>query len=201
MSYPSPTDGQSVAVAIGNVPKTLTLSKNGRSPLTTFYTLAPEVTDVDGTVQTGTPFTLSAVAGSSGSPGTAVYTGTITGGGSNAFAGQSFTIAGFVVNTGNNGVFECTASSATTLTLTNPFAVAESHAATATPDDANLPFEYISRSTGVVTVTAAGVIEAVAVGAAVVEVSYPFANNTLGTNPDGTYAQKVYAEVNVQVVI
>lgn len=73
--------------------------------------------------------TLSAVAASSG--GVAVYTGTITGGGSNAFVGYSFTIAGFV-GANNNGTFVCTASTTTTLTLNNAAATAETHAGTAT---------------------------------------------------------------------
>lgn len=62
--------------------------------------------------------------------GSTVYTGTPTG----AFAssvGQSFIVAGFT-NGANNGVFACTASSATTLTLTNAGGVAETHAGTGT---------------------------------------------------------------------
>lgn len=73
--------------------------------------------------------TLTAVAASSG--GTAVYTGTITGGAANAFVGVTFTIAGFL-SPQDNGIFVATASTATTLTLTNPNAIAATHAATAT---------------------------------------------------------------------
>jgi hypothetical protein len=62
--------------------------------------------------------------------GGAVYTGTITGGANNAFAGYQFTVAGFT-HAQNNGVFICTASTATTLTLTNGQAIAETHAGTA----------------------------------------------------------------------
>lgn len=86
----------------------------------------------DGTIQvivdTGSTgsLVLTSVAASSG--GSAVYTGTITGGGSNAYAGLIFTVSGFS-NTVNNGTFTCTASSTTTLTLTTSTAVAESHAA------------------------------------------------------------------------
>jgi hypothetical protein len=72
--------------------------------------------------------TLSSVANASG--GTTVYTGTITGGTSNAFIGITFVIAGFTTGA-NNGTFVCTASSATTLTLNNASGVAETHAATA----------------------------------------------------------------------
>jgi hypothetical protein len=70
---------------------------------------------------------------------TAVYAGTITGsigseaitGAGNALAGLRFNITGFT-NAGNNG-FEmlCTASSASSLTFTNPYGVTESIAATA----------------------------------------------------------------------
>ena len=70
-------------------------------------------------------------AAAAASAGSTVYTGTITGGGSNAFAGLSFAVAGFV-NGSNNGYFVCTASTTTTLTLTNPNGLAETHAGTAT---------------------------------------------------------------------
>jgi hypothetical protein len=73
---------------------------------------------------------LTSVATSSG--GSAVYTGNITGGAGNALAGQTFTVSGFVATPANNGTFLAAASSATTLTLNNASAVAESHAATAT---------------------------------------------------------------------
>lgn len=84
-------------------------------------------------------FPLTAVATSSG--GTAVYTGTITGGATNAYAGVTFTITGFV-GSNNNGTFLCSASSATTLTLSNAAATAESASATATvvPDRTNTSF-------------------------------------------------------------
>ncbi len=61
--------------------------------------------------------------------GDAVYHGTITGGGGNAFLGLEFTVAGFT-NGVNNGTFICDASTATTITLINPNAVSETHAAT-----------------------------------------------------------------------
>lgn len=106
--------------------------------------LNPSITDTSGAEQAvGTsytltaagaaspgPYTLTAVAASTGTPGTAVYTGTITSGGSNAFAGREFVIAGFT-GTNNNGTFQCTASSGTTLTLSNAAATAETHAGTA----------------------------------------------------------------------
>lgn len=70
--------------------------------------------------------TLTSVAASIGSA--AVYTGTITGGTSNAFVGMSFTVTGFT-GANNNGSFVCTASSSTTITLSNSMATSETHAA------------------------------------------------------------------------
>jgi hypothetical protein len=64
--------------------------------------------------------------------GGAIYTGTITGGANNAFVGYLFTVTGFVNEGGaNNGVFTCTASTPTTLTLTNGSAVNETHSGAA----------------------------------------------------------------------
>lgn len=76
--------------------------------------------------------------------GFSVYTGTITGGASNGLVGQGFTVAGFT-NAQNNGTFACIASSATTLTLNNAFAVAESAAATASPLGQGFPIQYASK--------------------------------------------------------
>jgi hypothetical protein len=77
----------------------------------------------------GGAFTLSSVATASG--GSTVYTGTITGGGSNAYAGLYFSITGF--DNAANNVFNvlCTASTTTTLTLTTSAGVSDTHAATA----------------------------------------------------------------------
>jgi len=58
-------------------------------------------------------FTVTSVAA-----GTGVYTGTFTGGGTNAFAGQNITFSGFA-NAANNGTFACTASTTTTVTVSN----------------------------------------------------------------------------------
>jgi hypothetical protein len=69
------------------------------------------------------PFTLTSVNGSG------VYQGTITGGGSNAYQGYYFTVSGFS-NGANNGTFLCTASSATSLTL-SATTVTETHAGSA----------------------------------------------------------------------
>ena len=85
---------------------------------------------------TSSSITLSnavAVSDSSGGSGqdqteTAVYTGVFTGGGSNALAGKTFVIANFLTNPSNNGTFICTASSATTITVDNANAIAETAA-------------------------------------------------------------------------
>jgi Pectate lyase superfamily protein len=64
------------------------------------------------------------------SAGSAVYHGTFTDGGSNTYAGSGFRVVGFT-NSVNNGLFFCTASTATTLTLSNANATSETHAASA----------------------------------------------------------------------
>lgn len=58
------------------------------------------------------------------------YNGTVTGGGSSAFAGFWFTVTGFT-NATNNGTFYCTSSNTVQLFLLNPAAISETHAATA----------------------------------------------------------------------
>ena len=76
----------------------------------------------------GTALTLTQVT-VSGS--TTTYTGTITGGGSNAFTGSKFVVAGFT-NAGNNITITVTSSTATTLVCTTSTQVNETHAGTAT---------------------------------------------------------------------
>ena len=81
----------------------------------------------------GTPTSLTFTSAAAAAPqiGT-IYTGTITGGANNAFAGYTFTVTGFVNEGGaNNGTYLCTASSANTLTLSNGSGVPETHAGTA----------------------------------------------------------------------
>ena len=73
-------------------------------------------------------FSLTSVAASS--VGHAVYTGAITSGASNLYSGKTVIVTGFK-NTANNGVYVCSASTATTLTLSNASAVIETNAATA----------------------------------------------------------------------
>lgn len=76
-------------------------------------------------------FVLAIVSCANHSGSTTVYTGTISGGASNAYAGKPFVVAGFT-NDLNNGTYVCTASTTTTLTLQNGNGVAETVAATAT---------------------------------------------------------------------
>jgi len=191
MPSPAQTSGTGVAanISVNSVAQNLSLTG------TNTFQIVATVTDAAGTVQTGTAFVLTSVANASG--GTTTYTGTITGGGSNAFAGFTFTIAGFVTGA-NNGVFECSASTATTLVLSNAVGVTETHAATATPDDA-VAFKYVSRSPAYATVSTSGKVTGVAKGGAVIEVSYPLFGNSRGVAPSGEYIEKVYKEVNITV--
>lgn len=150
--------------------------------------------------------------------GTAVYTGTITGGGSNAFAGLTFVVAGFA-GANNNGTFIATASTTTTLTLENNAASAETHAATATSEELTNVLTYLAypaktltgntyqpkgTATAVATVSSTGLITAVAPGGVEIEVAYPAFNNTSGTTGN-TFGgslplNKIFATVNVTVL-
>jgi hypothetical protein len=88
--------------------------------------------------------TLSSVAAASA--GSAVYTGTITGGTTPNYVGQRFVITGFTGAAAvNNGTYLCTACSTTTLTLSNPNAVAVTAAGTATAQNlmrTNIKFPF-----------------------------------------------------------
>lgn len=64
---------------------------------------------------------------------TVTYTGTITGGATNALAGAVINVSGFT-NAGNNGTFTVTSSTATTLVVTNASGVNETHAGTVVMD-------------------------------------------------------------------
>ncbi|MGP8225632.1 MAG: hypothetical protein ACLQGT_05700 [Terracidiphilus sp.] len=89
-------------------------------------------------------------AAAAASSGSTAYTGTITGGGSNAFAGLYFVVAGFTKATNNSAYagaqgFLCTASTTGVLTLTNALGLAETHAGTATSTNlvrANVNFPF-----------------------------------------------------------
>lgn len=178
MSFPAQTTGLGVAAKIavaGNETpistkpgyNQVTLSLSGAHGFPETFQLNPIIEDASGSpITPGTVFTLTAAgtaaafstltltAVATSSAGTAVYTGTITGGASNALAGRSYTVAGFVATATNNGTFIATASSATTLTLENAQAVAETHAATAT--DTELVTIYTGTITGGATNAFAG---------------------------------------------
>jgi hypothetical protein len=79
---------------------------------------------------TGDPSSTLAVTSVSVSGTTTTYTGTITGGGANAFAGSTFLITGFA-NAGNNGIILVTASTATTLVCTTIAQISETNTAAA----------------------------------------------------------------------
>jgi hypothetical protein len=68
------------------------------------------------------PVVLTSVA--SPLAGSVVYTGVITGGDANAYSGLTFLVTGFS-DVANNGIFTCTASTSTTLTLSNGAAIAQ----------------------------------------------------------------------------
>jgi hypothetical protein len=77
------------------------------------------------------PLTLTSVANSVDPPGTAIYTGTVTGGAANAFAGMFAQIINFPESTGSNNSaapygFLIVNSSAVAVTVQNPNAVASS---------------------------------------------------------------------------
>lgn len=191
MSIPAQTTGIGVAAVVAVDSAAVTLSLTG----TTTHQIVPQAQDLAGTAAPGVALTLTAAATASG--GTTVYTGTITGGGSNALAGKVYVVAGFVTGA-NNGTLLCTASSATTLTLDNPAGVAETHAGTATEEGASA-FTFVSKSTAVATVSATGLITAVGRGNANVEVGYPTYDNTQGNAPNGWPMSKVYKFIRVLV--
>jgi hypothetical protein len=93
---------------------------------------------------TANSLVLTSVANASG--GSTVYTGTITGGTTQAYVNQLITISGFT-NSANNGTFLCTASTGSTLTLSNASGVAETHAATASGNFIIAPFTHAAYST------------------------------------------------------
>lgn len=83
------------------------------------------------TYNIGTNLTLVLTAAAAASGQTTTYTGTITGGATNAFVGKYFNITGFT-NAGNNVANAlCVASTALALTLINPDGVAETNGAQA----------------------------------------------------------------------
>lgn len=164
-------------------------------------------------------FVLSAAANASGS--TTVYTGTI-GVAVNSLVGKTVTITGFVTHTVNNGTFVVTANNgSTTITVANSAGVSESVAALATTEPQNNELTYVvypaktltvntyqpsGTPTAVATVSATGLLTAVAPGGVEAEVSYPTFDNAVGYivssgNPmNGLPISKIFAAINVQVL-
>ena len=171
-----------------NYSLTLSLSAAGGHAAT--CQLTPSLVDVANTSLPAS-LVLSAVANASG--GTSVYTGTITGGGSNAFVGMEFTVAGFAT-AANNGTFICSASSATTLTLSNSAGAAETHAGTAKSYVGS--FTYNSSNPAQATVNGSGLITSVAVGQSVVEVRFPTFDST-----NSVLVGMIYTQILVNVIV
>lgn len=194
------TTGVGTPTQIGVDSTNVTLSLSG----TTTHQITATVQDAFGHIVS--QVTLSAAANASG--GSTVYTGTVTNGASNALAGFTFVIAGFVTNAVNNGTFVATASSTTTLTLSNAAGVAETHAATATPQGfvPGTAITYVqsgeSQIAGAVaSVSGSGLITGLHQGQVTVEVSYPFANagGTIATQGTNLPLNKIYQYITVQV--
>ena len=119
----------------------------------TFVALASSSTTL--TLQNPDATAQTEAATATSDEGTAVYTGTITETAS-SLVGKTFVVAGFVTNPTNNGVFIATANNgSTTLTLANAAAVAETHAATATEQEAEWTdaISAVATGTGVYTGT------------------------------------------------
>lgn len=196
----------------------LTLSLTAAGGHAATCQLTPALVDVNNTAFPAS-LTLSAAANASG--GTTVYTGTITGGGTNNFVGMEFTIAGFAT-AANNGTFLCTANDTTTLTLTNAAGVAETHAGTAKSyvgsaiyysygDPANKagsppawynPSNFGSYDPNVASVSSSGLITSRAVGQCIVEVAFPVFDNTLGnaTQAQAEPKNMIYTQIVVTVI-
>ena len=129
-------------------------------------------------------------------------------------------ITGFVTAPSNNGTFTITANNGSTTITTANVTTTESASATATVEPQVVELTYVAypakTNTGgtylpvnggaeaVATVSASGLITAVAPGGVEVEVSYPTFDNTSGTTGN-TFAgtlplNKIYATVNVTVI-
>lgn len=119
------SDFVSTMTAAGNIYLETSANANGNPNIGTKFGFTQDVLyriKVQFNKYTSAPVSLTSVANASG--GNTVYTGTITGGGSNAFAGRTFMAYGFA-QAANNGVFTVTASTTTTLTLANASGVTD----------------------------------------------------------------------------
>ena len=83
--------------------------------------------------------TFPLTACSTASSGSTVYTGTFANGGTNGLAGYTFIVVDFD-NPNNNGTYLCTASSTTSVTLSNPKGVAETQTASCADQGATYHF-------------------------------------------------------------
>lgn len=230
VAAPTSTGGVTTAVYTGTITGGGSNALAGATFLVAGFTNASNNGTFQATASTTTTLTLTNIASIAEThagtavdqQSTAVYTGTITGGGSNAFAGETFVVTGFATaGNVNNGTFIATASSATTLTLGNQNAVAETHAGTATNQEATaLTYVVYGASTNsggtykpvnngkvaIATVSATGLLTAVAEGRVTGEVSYPAFNNSIGdivssgNIMNGLPIAKIYAEVNIVVL-
>jgi hypothetical protein len=141
--------------------------------------------------------------------GVVTYTGAITGtigsesvsGLGNFFAGYRFTVAGFT-NAGNNGTgLLCTASTATTLVLTNPYAVNEINPGTATLYEGGVSSDDIIYSTknelltsyldGLAAIAATGVTSVFGRTGAVVAVAGDYTASQVGAAPASHVGQQL----------
>lgn len=194
----------------GNYAVTLSLSAAGG--FTTTAQISAALVDVANGVQ-ALNLALTSVAA-----GTGVYTGTITGGGSNAYAGQEVTITGFT-NAANNGTFLVTASTTTTITVVNAASVLETHAGVVTAfvgtilyksynDPANKagsppswynPSNFSGYDPNVASVSASGLITARNLGQAVIEVSAPAFDNSVAAQ-FGLAGNAIYTQIVVTVI-
>lgn len=191
----------------GNYAVTLSLSAAGG--MTTTVQIAAALVDVANGLQ-ALNLVLASVAA-----GTGVYTGTITGGGSNAYAGQMVTITGFT-NSANNGTFLCTASSTTTITVANAASALETHAGVVTAFSGTIlyksynnpnagtpawykPSPFTGYTGDIASVSAGGLITALAVGQAIIEVSAPAFDNGVAAQ-FGLAGNAIYTQIVVTVV-
>lgn len=207
MSYNSPgqvTTGLEVCAQVVDANLTfqspptnkLDLSVSNTHGLQSTYATEIEIRDASGNVLEDVSLTLTGAT--KNADGTTTYAGTFSSGGTNNYQNLLFLVAGDAVDLGNNGYFYCISNTTTQLILANPNGVTHSFSGTAKTGSYGTPV-YLSKNPSVATVNGSGVITAVAIGNTVIEISYPFCNNTLGTAPDGSYQEKIYLEIDLHV--
>jgi hypothetical protein len=123
-----------------------TLVPNGQGSPTGTLTLYDVFTPITPNGYNTAPLTAVAAAGGAnttacgglGTSACTVYTGTLPGGAGGGYVGLTLTVTGFT-NAGNNGIFLCIASSATSVTLANTAGVAETNPGTLAGSLPNAP--------------------------------------------------------------